>query len=134
VEPSKIVIRFSNGKILKGYTQNFFPNKPAFHFRATDADKSSEAVEIRLTDLKAVFFVRDFLGDKLYQERKSPAAGDKPQGRIIEVTFKDGEVMAGSTTGYDPARSGFFLFPLDPKSNNMKVYIVSHCVTKVRFL
>ena len=134
MEPSKIVVRFSNGKVLKGYTQNFFPNKPAFHFRPSDPDKSAEALEIRLGELKAVFFVRDFVGDKGYKERKSPAPGEKPQGRLIEVTFKDGEVMVGSTTGYDPARSGFFLFPLDPKSNNVKVYILSNCVSRVRYL
>jgi hypothetical protein len=62
------------------------------------------------------------------------APGEKPQGRLIEVTCKDGEVIVGSTTGYDPKRSGFILFPVDPKGNNIKIYILSNAVSKVRTL
>jgi len=61
------------------------------------------------------------------------APGEKVQGRLIEVTFKDGEVLVGSTTGYDPKRPGFFFFPIDPKSNNIKAYILSSAVRGVRF-
>jgi hypothetical protein len=134
MEPSKIVVRYLNGKILKGTTQNFFPNKPTFHVLPLDPQKSKELMEISLSDLKAVFFVRDFLGNKLYRERKRLAPGEKPQGRLIEVTCKDGEVIVGSTTGYDPKRSGFILFPVDPKGNNIKIYILSNAVSKVRTL
>jgi hypothetical protein len=134
MEPSKIVVRYLDGKILKGTTQNFFPNKPTFHVLPLDPQKSKELMEISLSDLKAVFFVRDFLGNKLYRERKRLAPGEKPQGRLIEVTCKDGEVIVGSTTGYDPKRSGFILFPVDPKGNNIKIYILSNAVSKVRTL
>jgi len=134
MEPSKIVIRYANGKVLKGYTQNFFPNKPAFHVLPLEKERSNELVEINLKDLKAVFFVRDFVGNKTYIEKKSYPAGVKPQGRSIEVSFKDGEVLVGSTTGYDPNRSGYFLFPADPKTNNMKIFVVSGAVVKVRYL
>jgi hypothetical protein len=134
LEPSKIVVRFRDGKIIKGYTQNFFPNKPVFHLLPQVGDNPMGPVEIPLDQLKAVFFVRDFTGDKTFQEKKQPAEGEKPQGRLIEVTCRDGEVLVGSTTGYDPNRSGFFLFPVDRKSNNTKAYIVAASVNKVRFL
>jgi hypothetical protein len=32
-------------------------------------------------------------------------------GRMIKVVFKDGEVLAGTTTGYQPGRPGFSLCP-----------------------
>lgn len=134
MEPSKIVVRYLNGKILKGTTQNFFPNKPTFHVLPNHPQKSKELMEISLSDLKAVFFVRDFLGNKLYRERKQLSPGEKPQGRLIEVTCKDGEVIVGSTTGYDPKRPGFIIFPVDPKGNNIKAYILSNAVSKVRTL
>ncbi|MDO8955490.1 MAG: hypothetical protein Q7W38_01390 [Deltaproteobacteria bacterium] len=52
----------------------------------------------------------------------------------MEVTFKDKEVMVGSVLGYDPKRPGFFLFPSDPHSNNLKIFVVSRAVSKVNYL
>jgi Family of unknown function (DUF6982) len=134
LEASKIVARFQDGKMLKGYTQNFFPNRPVFHVLPLDAASTTKSVEIGVRELKAVFFVRDFMGNRGYDERKVLDPGEKVQGRLIEVTFKDGEVLVGSTTGYDPKRPGFFFFPIDPKSNNIKAYILSSAVRGVRFL
>jgi len=133
MEPIKVVARYLNGRILKGLSQDFFPNKDRFH--VSPADKTSgEAVEIFFKELKAIFFVRDFVGDAQYNERKEYNQGDKPSGRKIEVTFKDGEVLVGSTLGYDPNRPGFFLFPADPKSNNIRVFAVTTALKKVRYL
>ena len=134
MEPSKIVVRYQNGKILKGYTQNFFPNKPMFHVNLLGASGSGDLVEVRIEDLKAVFFVRDFMGNAKHVERKRPAPGDRPQGRLMEVTCKDGEVMVGTTTGYDPKRPAFFLFPIDPSTNNARVFMVTSAVRTARFL
>jgi hypothetical protein len=36
--------------------------------------------------------------------------------------------------GYQPNRSGFFLVPADPESNNERCYIVSAAVKKVEFV
>ena len=134
MEASKIVARFLDGKIVKGYTQNFFPNRPVFHVLPMDAASKTDPIEIQVSELKAVFFVRDFVGNKGHDERKGLAPGEKVQGRLIEVIFRDGEVLVGSTTGYDPKRPGFFFFPIDPKSNNLKVYILSSAIRGVQFL
>lgn len=133
MEPLKVVARYVDGRVVKGLSQDFFPNKD--RFRISPADKPpGEAVEILLKELKAVFFVRDFVGNYQYDERKEYVEGDKPSGRKIEVTFKDGEVLVGTTLGYDPNRPGFFLFPADPKSNNIRVFAVTTAVKRVRFL
>ena len=133
MEPLKVVARYIDGRIIKGFSQDFFPNKDRFH--VSPADKSSdEGVEVFFKSLKAVFFVRDFAGDAQYHERKEYTQGDKPSGRKIEVTFKDGEVLVGTTMGYDPNRPGFFLFPADPKSNNIRVFAVTTAVKKVRYI
>ena len=133
MEPLKVVARYIDGRIIKGFSQDFFPNKDRFHI--SPADKSSgEGIEVFFKLLKAVFFVRDFAGDAQYNERKEYTQGDKPSGRKIEVTFKDGEFLVGTTMGYDPNRPGFFLFPADPKSNNIRVFAVTTAVKKVRYL
>jgi hypothetical protein len=61
-------------------------------------------------------------------------AGKALSGKKIEVTFKDGEVLVGTTTGYDTQRPGFFLFPADDKTNNTRTFVVTAAVKGVRFL
>jgi len=128
-----VVARYLDGKRVKGFSQDFFPNKDRFHVYPA-AKPSGEAMEVLLKELKAIFFVKDFAGNSLYNERKKYIEGEKPSGRKVEVTFKDGEVLVGSTLGYDPSRPGFFLFPADPKCNNIRVFAVSTGIKKVRFL
>ena len=129
----KVVVRFSDGRLIKGFTQDFFPTKERFHLIEADSP-SGETIEVSMNDLKAIFMVRDFTGNPLYKERKKYVEEEKPSGRKVEVTFNDGEVLIGSTLGYDPKRQGFFIFPADPKSNNIRVYVVSIAVKKVQFL
>jgi hypothetical protein len=76
----------------------------------------------------------NFLGSPSYNERKAFAEGERVPGRKIEVAFKDGEVLVGSTVGYDPRRPGLFFVPADPKSNNLKVYAVRYAVRRVQVL
>jgi hypothetical protein len=57
MESVKIVVRFADGRILKGYSQDFFPNKPVFHLVRNLARGSANHKEICMSDLKAIFFV-----------------------------------------------------------------------------
>ncbi len=133
MEKVKVVVRYSCGRLIKGFTQDFFPTKKLFHL--TPADNPSDGpIEVSIDDLKAIFMVGDFVGFPLYKERKKYVEGEKPSGQKVEVTFIDGEVLVGSTLGYDSKRQGFFIFPADSKSNNIRVYVVSSFVEKVRYL
>jgi hypothetical protein len=131
MEPVKVVARYVNGRILKGFTQDFFPNRDRFHLFPAERP-SSKALEIAVNDLKAVFVVRDFIGDAKYVERKRYLDGEKPAGKKVTVTFSDGEVIVGSTLGYDLNRLGFFIFPADPKSNNIRVFAVCAAIQNAR--
>ena len=134
MDPSKIVARYRDGRTLKGTTQNFFPNKPDFHVIRHGGSGPEDVIEVKLEELKAIFFVRDFTGNAKHVERKQLAPGERPQGRLMEVTFKDGEVIVGTTSGYDAKRTGFFLFPIDPSANNARVFLVASSVRTARFL
>ena len=134
MEPSKIVARYRDGRTLKGTTQNFFPNKPVFHVSRLGTSGSGDLIEVKGEDLKAVFFVRDFTGNRTHVERKKLSPGDRPQGRMMEITCLDGEVIVGTTSGYDPKRPGFFLFPIDPSANNARIFMVTGAVRTARFL
>ena len=134
MEPAKVVARYAYGRIVKGYTQNFLPTNPSFYLRPFGSESVGDSIQILVRDLKAVFFVRDFLGDPNYRERKEFFKGAKFVGRVLEVIFKDGELIIGSSLNYDSDRPGFFLSPADPKGNNLGVFVVSQAVSKVRYL
>lgn len=130
----KMVVRYADYRVVKGYSRDFFPNKSLFHLELISEDYRGQVREIHMKDLKAVFFVKDFKGNPSYNEKKSFTAGQKINGRKVKVSFKDGEVLVGSTMGYDPKREGFFLFPPDTQSNNMKVFVVLSSVSKVDYM
>ena len=127
METIKVVLRYIDGRVLKGFTQNFYPNKDRFHL--FPADKSSDlAKEVLIRELKALFIVRDFIGDPSYDEQKNFSAGEKTFGRRVKVIFQDGEIIVGSTLGYDLKRNGFFISPADPKSNNIRAFVMSSAI------
>jgi hypothetical protein len=134
MESTKAVVRYADGRILKGYTEDFSPTNPSFRVHPFDPGTSMDAVDILVKDLKAVFFVRDFFGDPNYREQRECFEGGKSPGKVMEVTFKDGEVIVGSSLSYDPERPGFFISPADPKGNNLGIFVVSQAVSKVRYL
>jgi len=131
---NKIVARYLNGQVMKGITSDFMPNKELLHLLPENAPPNSKPLPITLKDLKALFFVKDFKGDPQYQEKKEFGPTQAVAGRKIKVVFSDGEVLVGTTQGYQPGRPGFFLFPADSKSNTDRCYIVSTSVKSVSYI
>ncbi len=126
----RVVARFRNGHIVRGYTNDFHPSKP--HLHLTPEDRVGEPTFVPLVALKAVFFVRDFAGDPSRIDRSDfQEAG---HGRKIEVAFEDGELLLGTTLGYRGDGTGFFVHPADPKSNNMRVFVAPGSTRHIKFL
>lgn len=131
---NKIVIHFQDGRILKGTTGDFLPAKPSFHLAVTDAAPGTKPVEITIADLKAVFFVKDLVGNPARREVQEFQHGKPVVGRKIQVEFKDGEKIVGTTQGYDPSRAGFFVVPVDQASNNERCFVVARATQRVSFI
>jgi hypothetical protein len=134
MQPAKVVVRYADGRIIKGYTEDFLPTKSSFLVRPADGGTSIDSVEVLVRDLKAVFFVRDFVGNPNHMEGKDFSEGVEAPGILLQVTFKDGEVIVGSTLSYDPQRPGFFISPADSNGNNLAIFVVSHSVIQVIYL
>jgi hypothetical protein len=134
-QQNKVVVRYMDGRVVKGTTVDFLPTRPMFHVVPVGQTGNTISVlEVRVSDLKAVFFVKDFIGDASYDEIKEFNAGAPAQGRRMQVVFKDDEMLVGTTMGYQPERTGFFLVPADPKSNNDRCFIVAAAVKGVSFV
>lgn len=132
MKESKLVVRYLNGRVVKGRTLDFSSTKDSFHILSDDDPQNP--VEIRLGQVKAVFFVKDFIGNREYDERKDFDGRSQMLGKKIQVSFPDGEVLSGRAEVYMPNRKGFMLFPADPKSNTEKVFVVNSSVKEVKFL
>ena len=130
---NKIVVHYQDGRVIKGITRDFLPSKDIFHLTLEDAP-DSKPLEVRILELKAVFFVKDFKGDPQYTDRKEFDPERSFSGRKIRVVFKDGETVVGTTQGYGPNRSGFFVVPADPRSNNERIFVVSAATQEVSFV
>jgi hypothetical protein len=131
---NKVVVRFRDGRRLKGFTADFFPNKAHFHLSLLDSPPGTKPERIQLAELKAIFFVRDLAskgrprGDVKEFGPSLPGAG-----RRIRVLFADGEILVGTTQGYEPGRVGFFVTPADPESNNERCFVISSAAQQVSF-
>ncbi len=131
---NKVVARFVDGRIIKGMTADFSPAKDRFHVIVTANPGGAEPVEIYTRELKALFFVKDFEGDPQHVERNEFDPARPPAGRPIKVVFQDGEVLVGTTTGYQPSRPGFFLIPADETSNIERCYVVTGSARDIAFV
>jgi hypothetical protein len=131
---NKIVARFADGRMVRGVTSDFFPGRDTFHVSVAEPGPGHETAEIRMTDLKAVFFVKDFAGDPRHVRQKNFDASRPPIGRRIQVVFNDGEVFVGTTQGYQPGRQGFFVVPADPEMNTERCYVLMAATRTISFL
>ncbi|HTG81852.1 MAG TPA: hypothetical protein VL949_07905 [Geobacteraceae bacterium] len=126
---NKVVLHFVDGKVQKGTTEDFFPNKDVFHLTEREG---REPIEIHLASVKAVYFVKSFEGKAEHQERTDLERVGF--GKKIRVQFKDGETQDGYTQGFSTNRPGFFVFPCDPDCNNDRVFVITAATEKINFL
>jgi hypothetical protein len=124
---SQVVVRYRDGGLLKGTTSNFLPARDAFHVQTA----AGENVAVSQKQLKAIFFVRDLAGDKERLDTNEFDPAWPALGRKIRVEFADGEVIVGTTQGWQPSRPGFFVFPADVKSNNQRCFVISAATRQV---
>ena len=127
----RVVAHYMDGKLLKGTTQDFFPNRPRFHLQPVDG---GPAIEVRCRALKALFFVKEFAGNATRRDLRGflNSPGETSQGKKIAVRFKDGELLCGYSLSYLPDREGFFVFPSDSASNNLRIYVIIAATAEVK--
>ena len=126
----KVIVRYRDGQLLRGYTNNFHTDRAQLHL--SEQPCTGKTVMVPLSRLKALFFVREFAGDPRRIDRADFQG--RSAGRKVEITFHDGEVLVGSTISYRPDGNGFFVQPADPRSNNLRVFVILGAIQHLRFL
>lgn len=128
-----VVVHFKNGKLLKGYTRDFLPTRDSFHLTSELDEDKGNIHTVWLVDLKAVFFVKTLHGSLEYKEKKRFEEVDtsRHRGLKMKLLFNDGETVRGLSLGYSKERKGFFLVPVDPDSNNERIWVVADAVREI---
>jgi hypothetical protein len=132
----KAVVKYQNGEIIKGWVEDFKPERESFILYPLIEYSEEERIEIEFSSLKAVFFVKDFIGDKNYQKVRTFNVDIKitPSQRKLIVNFLDGEHLYGTSHSYGRYKVGFFVYPIDPKDNSERIFVVHSAVESVRLM
>ena len=126
---NRLVVRFADGRTVRGFSYDFRPTQKSFRLALAD---SEDAIDIRLEELKAVFFVKRFDSDGSMRARDDiERFGLGPK---LRVRFRDGEVLYGFSASYRPDLKAFAMVPGDPDSNSQKVVVVTRATESVEYV
>src|SRR4030042_6061086 len=85
-----VVARYKDGRLVKGITHDFGPQKKAFHVVSLggEGEARGKVYEVFLSELKAVFFVKSLRGKPGREHPKEePAGQEKIAGSVgVKIT------------------------------------------------
>ena len=127
---NKIVVHMRDGVIRKGLTHDFDPATPAFHL--LPAEGGGVPLRVDISEMKALFYVKDYLGNRDFVARKQFDDALR-SGRRAILMFLDGEEIWGTLgEGADTDSQGFFFFPVDPEDNNVRIFVIRSSLKEMR--
>ena len=129
---NKIVAHLRGGTVFKGITRDFDPDHE--HFHLLPAEGGGVPVRLAISDLKALFYVKDYLGNRDFVAQRA-FAESRRAGRKAIVTFNDGEEIWGYLAeDADEDQAGFFFYPADEADNNLQIYVIRSAMEGLRLV
>ncbi len=130
---NKIVAHMQDGTIYKGLTHDFEPASESFH--VLPAEGGGVPLRVISDDMKALFYVQDYVGNRDFVARRQFADAHSADRRAV-VRFKDGEEIWGvlGEGGEDEDSPGFFFFPVDKEDNNIRIYVIRSALEELRLV
>lgn len=129
----KIVVSTRNGERFRGFLEKgrSLP-RGELHMKTPEG----RDLPLDLEQLKGIFFVRDYEGDRAYLEDKALTADPERRGLRVRLRFEDNETMEGVVeNSLDLLQSvGFFFWPADPDANNQLIFVVKSALLGFRVL
>lgn len=126
MEKRKVIIRKLSGEILKGYVEESLDPVTGKENHISITSLTEELIRVPKSEIKALFFVRKFSGNRDYSEVKFFESQPRIDGLWVRVYFFDNEAIEGIVANSINflIEDGFYLKPPDPNSNNRLMYIV----------
>lgn len=126
----RVVIHYLDGRTLSGYGDSFLP----WEEEVLVKDHLEQMVYVQLAEVKLICFVRQHDSDGGATHQPSPPLQFVAvPGRRVHLKFRDGEEIVGLASLEAPPRGGFFLTPLNPNSNNRRVFVNLAAIENFRF-
>ena len=129
----KVVVRKLNRDSLKGHV------KPTAFLGPEGVelmDLEGRRLTIPLSEIKGIYFVREFDGKQERIERKTFLSRPKLNGLWIRMGFKDGEVLDGliseNLLSIEP--EGYLVTPPDVYSNNLRIFVPRSALVSMEVL
>ena len=123
-------------KLDKGLIKGFLDPKGYLASELEVLDREGRLVHVPMSQIKGVFFVRDFEGNPDRAERKVFRSRPRLAGLWVRMTFKDTEVLEAilpnNLLDVDPL--GYLLTPPDVYSNNLRMFIPRTALTEMEVL
>jgi hypothetical protein len=128
----RLVAHFLDGRLIKGVSCSVASDRPICHVRTAEQG----TVAVPLSQLKALFFVRDLVGDPRYQDAQVIGQADRRAtgAKRLQLTFRDGEQLVAIAPTYEATRDFFFVLPADPHSNNVRILLNRGALASVLIL
>lgn len=123
-------------KLDKGLVKGFLDPKGYLASEVEVLDREGRLVHVPMSEIKGVFFVRDFDGNPDRAERKVFRSRPRLAGLWVRMTFKDTEVLEAilpnNLLDVDPL--GYLVTPPDVYSNNLRMFIPRNALTEMEVL
>jgi len=117
----KLEVRYKKDKIIKGTTYKLDMNTLGFYLVPIDPEEEEQRVFVNFSDLKAIYFVRDFEGKS---DRSDAPPEYVAEGDEVKVAFQDGEIVEGRTLRrFDPTCQRFFIIPRRVGGNIISILV-----------
>jgi len=126
---NKVVAHMKDGTIHKGLTREFDPAQETFYL--LPAEGGGVPLRLRLESLKALFFVKDWVGNRDFVAG-TDFENVREKGKRMAATFFDGEEMWGTVPDVPATAPGFYLYPVDAEDNNVCVYVIRSSLKDLR--
>lgn len=117
----KVIIRKMTRDTISGYvTPSTFISEGKLEL----LNQSGNLVRIELTEVKCVYFVRDF-NDLESFSRKTFTTRPRTEGLWVRLTYKDNDIMEGLMPNdlTQVHADGFLLNPPDTRSNTQRMFV-----------
>ena len=118
---NKVVVHLKDGIIHKGVIQDFDPARPEFYL--LPAEGGGIPMKIALESMKAMFYVRDYMGNRHFTASRQHS-GEQQQASKVILRFRDGEELWGTKEDISEEEPGFFFYPTDREDNNIRIFVI----------
>jgi hypothetical protein len=112
----RVVLHTVEGQVMRG----MLANADLADAELPLLQPNGAVARVPATHLKAVFFM-------LPSGERPPAAA----GTRVRVTFGDGRQVAGLSPEYAPESAGFFVLPVDTRTNTARVWVYRTAVQHI---